>query len=146
MGKQDLKTYGFKLHFRQISCIAQLRWFVLNRWTCVIFALYAISCYICCTNTQGRNYHISTSTHLCSKSYSLILFKNWLIEAWGLNQYKDAILPVIDLVRNGHSGCANGILGCAKCHFLWKSPWKWKNQGVQLAQLPVQNTGALVAG
>ena len=23
----------------------------------------------------------------------------------------------IDLARNGNSGCANEILGCAKCHF-----------------------------
>ena len=35
----------------------------------------------------------------------------------------------IDLARNGNSGCANEILGCAKCHFWWKSPWKWKNLG-----------------
>ena len=35
--------------------------------------------------------------------------------------------PSIDLARNSNSGCANEILGCAKCHFLWKSPWKWKN-------------------
>ena len=33
----------------------------------------------------------------------------------------------IDLARNGNSGCAHEILGCAKCHFWWKSPWKWKN-------------------
>ena len=33
----------------------------------------------------------------------------------------------IDLARNGSSGFANEILGCAKCHFWWKSPWKWKN-------------------
>ena len=32
----------------------------------------------------------------------------------------------IDLARNGNSGCANEILGCAKCHFWWKSPWKWR--------------------
>ena len=35
----------------------------------------------------------------------------------------------IDLARNGNSGCANEILGCAKCHFWWKSPWKWMNLG-----------------
>ena len=35
----------------------------------------------------------------------------------------------IDLARNDNSGCANEILGCAKCHFWWKSPWKWKNCG-----------------
>ena len=35
----------------------------------------------------------------------------------------------IDLARNGNSGCANKILGCAKCHFWRKSPWKWKNWG-----------------
>ena len=35
----------------------------------------------------------------------------------------------IDLARIGNSGCANEILGCAKCRFWWKSPWKWKNQG-----------------
>ena len=35
--------------------------------------------------------------------------------------------PSIDLARNGNSGCANEILGHAKCHFWWKSPWKWKN-------------------
>ena len=35
----------------------------------------------------------------------------------------------IDLARNGNSGCANQILGCAKCHFSWKSPWNWKNLG-----------------
>ena len=35
----------------------------------------------------------------------------------------------IDLARNGNSGCANEILGCAKCHFWWKSSWKWKNWG-----------------
>ena len=33
------------------------------------------------------------------------------------------------LARNGNSGCANEILGCAKCQFWWKSPWKWKNWG-----------------
>ena len=33
----------------------------------------------------------------------------------------------IDLARNGNSGCANEILGCVKCQFWWKSPWKWKN-------------------
>ena len=33
----------------------------------------------------------------------------------------------IDLARNGNSGCANEILGCAKCHFWWKSPGKLKN-------------------
>ena len=33
----------------------------------------------------------------------------------------------IDLARNGNSGCANEILGCAKCDFWWKSPWKWEN-------------------
>ena len=36
---------------------------------------------------------------------------------------------LIDLARNGSSGCANEILGCANCHFWWKSPWKWKNLG-----------------
>ena len=35
----------------------------------------------------------------------------------------------IDLARNRNSGCANEILGCAKFHFWWKSPWKWKNLG-----------------
>ena len=35
----------------------------------------------------------------------------------------------IDLARNGNSGCANEILGCAKCHFWRQSPWKWKNCG-----------------
>ena len=35
----------------------------------------------------------------------------------------------IGLARNGNSGCANEILGCAKCQFWWKSPWKWKNWG-----------------
>ena len=33
----------------------------------------------------------------------------------------------IDLARNGNSGCADEILGCAKCQFWWKSPWTWKN-------------------
>ena len=36
---------------------------------------------------------------------------------------------IIDLARNGNSGCANEILGCAKCHFWWKSLWKSKNLG-----------------
>ena len=40
---------------------------------------------------------------------------------------KSPWLRGIDLARNGNSGCANEILGCAKCHFWWKSPWKWKN-------------------
>ena len=56
----------------------------------------------------------------------------------------------IGLARNGNSGCANEIFGCAKCHFWRKSPWKWKNWGnfrvCNLALLPVQNTGAQVAG
>ena len=38
-------------------------------------------------------------------------------------------LAGIDLTRNGNSGCANEILGCAKCHFWWKSPWKLKDLG-----------------
>ena len=33
----------------------------------------------------------------------------------------------INLARNGNSGCANEILGCAKCHFWWKSTCKWKH-------------------
>ena len=37
------------------------------------------------------------------------------------------VICSIDLARNSNSGCANEILGCAKCHFWWKSPWKWKN-------------------
>ena len=32
-----------------------------------------------------------------------------------------------DLARNGNSGCANKILGCAKCLFWQNSSWKWKN-------------------
>ena len=35
----------------------------------------------------------------------------------------------IDLPRNGNSGCANEILGCAECRFWRKFPWKWKNWG-----------------
>ena len=42
---------------------------------------------------------------------------------------RDLIAANIDLARNGNSGCANEILGCANCHFWWKSPWKWKNWG-----------------
>ena len=37
------------------------------------------------------------------------------------------LIGPIDWARNGNSGCANEILGCAKCHFWWKSPWKWNN-------------------
>ena len=39
------------------------------------------------------------------------------------------LVQVIDLARNDNSGCANEILGCVKCHFWLKSPWKWKNLG-----------------
>ena len=35
----------------------------------------------------------------------------------------------IDLARNGNSGCANEILGCAKRYFWKQFPWKWKNWG-----------------
>ena len=36
---------------------------------------------------------------------------------------------IIDLARNGNSGCENEILGCAKWYFWRKFPWKWKNLG-----------------
>ena len=36
---------------------------------------------------------------------------------------KQPIIPGMDLARNCNSGCANEILGCAKCHFWRKSPW-----------------------
>ena len=59
-------------------------------------------------------------------------FRNWP-QPWApdIGRYKH-VLPlyiVIDLARNGNSGCANEIFGCAKCHFWRKSPWKWKNWG-----------------
>ena len=43
--------------------------------------------------------------------------------------WPSTIMCGTDLARNGNSGCANEVLGCAKCHFWWKSPWKWKNLG-----------------
>ena len=45
------------------------------------------------------------------------------------NSHNLRLTCCIDLARNGNSGCANQILGCAKCHFSWKSPWNWKNLG-----------------
>ena len=48
-------------------------------------------------------------------------------DGWRNGQSHSYVPTNIDLARNDNSGCANEILGCVKCHFWWKSPWKWKN-------------------
>ena len=81
--------------------------------------VYVIWCYI---------YH-QTSSIRCTKSQHFNVF--CLVMQLSLpNPLKAGVKSrIIDLARIGNSGCANEILGCAKCHFWWKSPWKWKNQG-----------------
>ena len=55
----------------------------------------------------------------CDSKLKSVFFK-FILQNWYID---------IDLATNGNSGCANDILGCAKCHFWWKSPLKWKNLG-----------------
>ena len=70
--------------------------------------------------------------HYYSLCYNL---KIWIkLECHGRNAYVSNTIPgaptttsYIDLARNGNSGYANEILGCAKWHFWRKFPWKWKN-------------------
>ena len=59
-----------------------------------------------------------------------ITYVNVNLQVWKyLCSCKGTNIYIIDLARNRNSVCANEILGCTKCHFWWKSPWKWKNLG-----------------
>ena len=54
--------------------------------------------------------------------WSTISSSHWL--HWQLSKWQLSVQPmtglIINLARNGN----NEILGCAKCHFWWKSQWK----------------------
>ena len=73
--------------------------------------------------------HFVATIHLKFIGFNAIKFlqsENILVLTEALRYHKQFS---IDLARNGNSGCANEILGCAKYQFWWKSPWKWKNLG-----------------
>ena len=62
---------------------------------------------------------------LCNNSYSTMGPKLHALDQWvHARKTNSSALAMelrlsctIDLARNGNSGCANEIVGCAKCHF-----------------------------
>ena len=82
---------------------------------------------------HGLETSLRTHQEICLWVLSYFNELSWFIEQLSVKIFIYSsfftINDVIDLARNGNSGCANEILRCAKCHFWRKSPWKWKNWG-----------------